>query len=133
MRVDDLKAICRKFNIHQGKKKATFVENVLQRVRVQHRGAAQLAETVRLLRDFYLVEPAPLHDFYKDYFNLVDLVDRRWNAVEHHHAIFNWKTKMTLILLRLGVYNAWAMMSAATGIEWLQFRETLAAQLVAFA
>jgi len=35
------------------------------------------------------LDPMPLHEFYWDYFNLVDLVDRYWYKVEEHIQYFN--------------------------------------------
>jgi len=63
-----------------------------------------------------LADPAPMHDFYRDYFNLID---RCWYAVEeHHHHHQNWKTKVILAILRNATINAWVYTTKSDYLEW---------------
>jgi len=65
-----------------------------------------------------LADPAPLHEFYRDYFNLVDLVDK-W-----------WQTKMILAILCNAVINSWVYGNKSKFETWISWRNTLAEQLL---
>ena len=78
----------------------------------------------------YKKNPAPAHVFYKDWFNLVDLVDRRWYSVEEHHQHQSWKTKMIIAMMRFAVINAWVYNQPIEYQKWEQWREEIAKELM---
>ena len=59
------------------------------------------------LKTSFLSDSALLHDFYKEYFNLVDLANHCWYYVEEHHRHQRWEAKMVLAMLRTAVANTW--------------------------
>jgi hypothetical protein len=65
-----------------------------------------------------LLDPPSLHDFYRSWFNLVDLADRKWYSVENHHQQQNWKAKMIHAILRFAVLNAWAYSTTSNFMKW---------------
>eukprot|EP01105_Mastigella_eilhardi_P024040 TRINITY_DN617_c0_g4_i1.p1 TRINITY_DN617_c0_g4~~TRINITY_DN617_c0_g4_i1.p1 ORF type:complete len:499 (+),score=93.72 TRINITY_DN617_c0_g4_i1:432-1928(+) len=76
-KVDELKAICQQFNIHYGKNKVSYVEHIMQCVWAQHRGEAQL-NTMKLLRDFFLRDPATMHQFYNAWVGMSIITGIDW-------------------------------------------------------
>lgn len=75
MTVEELRKICKKYKIKVGKAKAGYVDNIMKRSDTLHTNSNQVATLQTSLSQEYLSDPAPLHDFYRDHFNLVDLVD----------------------------------------------------------
>jgi len=74
-----------------------------------------------------LADPAPMHVFYRDYFNLID---RRWYAVEEHHHHQNWKTKVILAILHNATINAWVYATKSDYLEWPAWTTALAQKLI---
>jgi len=42
------------------------------------------------------IDPAPLHDFYRTWFGIVDKADRYWYDVAEHHRNERWKYKFLI-------------------------------------
>ena len=78
------------------------------------------------LRKPAIPDPAPLHDFYVSHFNLDDLTNRKWYAVEETHPNHNWKSKFTLGILRFAVYDAWVYGTKGQYLPWLDWRKEIA-------
>jgi len=76
--VADLRAICNQYNIRTGKSKKDYVETILKHSNTMNHN---LNIVKAVLSTTNLADPAPMHVFYRDYFNLIDLIDRRWYAV----------------------------------------------------
>jgi hypothetical protein len=105
MTVEQLKEICRKYNIKTGKTKEMIVDNILKHVATVHRSHIAL-ETLRMrTKTISTPDPAIIHNFFCVYFSLVDIADRYWNEVEEHHNHQNWKFKVFLMILRFAVLN----------------------------
>jgi hypothetical protein len=132
MTEEQLKEICRKYNIKTGKTKEIIVDNILKRVAAVHRGHTAL-ETLRMrTKTTSTPDPAIIHNFYRAYFNLVDIADRYWNEVEDHHHHQNWKSKVLLMILRFAVPNLWVYVAKTEYQEWKEFRNKLAKEMVKF-
>ena len=86
---------------------------------------------MRLTNTAYLDDPAPLHDMYRAYFNCVDKMDRRWNGVEDHHGVNNWKTKMIKIILKFATLNAWALKNSRYPILFRKWRKRVVREILA--
>jgi len=71
-----------------------------------------------------------MHVFYRDYFNLINLIDRCWYAVEEHHHHQNWKTKVILAILLNATINAWVYTTKSDYLEWPAWRTALAQKLL---
>lgn len=131
MTVEELRGICKTYNIRQGKKKEGFVNNIATRSETFHQHVHQVDRLQQSLKTDFLADPAPLHDFYKDHFNLVDLADRRWYSVEECHQHHKWQTKVIISMLRTAVMNSWVYASKIKYAMWLSWREQLFQQLLA--
>lgn len=130
MTVEDLKKICKTYNIRQGKKKEDFVNKIAKRSATFHEHAQLIDILLQSIKMDYLTDPAPLHDFYKEHFNLVDLADRRWYSVEEHHQHHKWQSKVILSMLRTAVMNSWVFATKLEYHVWLSWREQLFQQLM---
>ena len=78
----------------------------------------------------FVADPAPLHDFYREYFNLVDLADGHWYSVEEHHSHRRWECKMLLAILRSAVANTWVYAVNSSYESWKDRRKTLIKKLI---
>jgi len=91
MKVQDLKARCKEYNIKPGTKstKETIVARILQRSQTMNGSRVALNDLLEMLKEPALKDPAPLHNFYCAHFNLDDLTDCKWYAVEECHPNHN--------------------------------------------
>jgi hypothetical protein len=126
MKVDQLKEICRKYNIKQGKNKASLIDNIVARSTTLHQNINELTVLKQKICSTWLPDPPPLHDFYRSWFNLVDLADRKWYSVENHHQQQNWKAKMIHAILRFAVLNAWVYSTTSNFMKWKEWRKQAA-------
>lgn len=129
-----LKELCKKYNVKPGSKsnKDEVVRRLLARSITMNTNRAALSDLLAVLLQPALKDPAPLHNFYRAHFNLDDLTDRKWYAVEEHHPNHSWKSKFTLSILRFAVYDAWVFGTKAEYSCWKNWRMTLAQKLYKF-
>lgn len=73
---------------------------------------------------------APANDVYVKHFNLIDKVDRLWYKVQETHANEKWKSKLLYGILRFAMINVWIWYSQAQYEKWIEFRKTLAKELI---
>lgn len=132
MKVDELKDICKKYNIKQGKNKVITIKNITARSTTLNRDIGELNLLKKSLVTMHLSDPAPLHDFYRSWFNLVDLVDRKWYAVEEHYPNQNWKSKHILAILRCAILNMWTYAIRVNFQKWKQWRKAMALKLIEY-
>lgn len=92
----------------------------------------QLSNLIKDIKVKYMLNEAPLHQYYKNTFNLVDLADRYWYKVADSHHNYSWKSKMLYALLRFAMINFWAYANKFTGERWTLFRLTLARTLMTY-
>lgn len=130
MTVEDLKGICKKYNIKMGKAKASYVANIMKCSETLHGDMSKVLALQRSFQNTSLADPAPIHEFYRDNFNLVDLADRHWYSVEDRHHHHQWKTKMILAILCDAIMNLWVYASKMEYHSWLPWRITLAKTLM---
>lgn len=130
MKVAELRGICKKYNIKQGKRKAEYIQHIVCRSATVHQQLSDVQQLCSSLSSSSLTDPAPPHDFCGDWFNLVDLADRKWYSVEDHHAHQEWKCKLILAILRFATINAWVQEASLNFAEWKSWRDTLASQLM---
>lgn len=108
--VKELRQICKSFNIKMGPRKSLLVQNILVRTATVHRNTSQVDQIMsRVLASCSTRKDTPLHDLYGKYFNLVDLVDRRWNEVEEKHIHHQWQGKLLIAILRFATINSWTL------------------------
>ena len=90
---------------------------------------AALHDLLAILKKPALKDPAPPHNFYRANFNLDDLTDRKWYAVEEHHPNHTWQSKFTLGILCFAVYDSWVYGTKAEFSSWLDWRMQIAEKL----
>jgi len=132
MTVEQLRQLCQTYNIRQGKKKVDYVTNVAARIKTVHCKKNELATVVSQLRNVILPDSAPLHTFYRDWFNLVDLTDGYWYAVEEHHKNNSWRSKMLFGIMRHFIFNVWVFSSTLEYKPWIKWCSDLAEVLMNF-
>ena len=71
-------------------------------------------------------KPAPHHNYYHSNFNAVDIHDGFWNKLQNHHSVRNWKSKMILALLDIGLVNSWSIYNSFKSITLMEFYENIA-------
>ena len=126
----ELREICKRWGIRAPTRKEDIITNILTRVSVIHRQLSEIDEISRNLKTRWFRGEGPLHTFYAEHFNWVDLADRYWNTVEDHHHYNDWKFKYLMLLLRFGVYDAMVLSGHIHGETWKNFRVTAAMQLI---
>ena len=115
-----------------GRNKSGFIENILKHVNSVHHSDASLGLNLNILKDGGFDDPAPAHDFYKQWFNLVDIADKKWYAVADHHPNHLWKAKMLFATMRHFMTNVWNLVTSKNYTKWIDFQDNLAADLVSF-
>lgn len=125
----ELTEICRRWEIRPSARKETVIEAILARVDAVHKEFSAVESAKYHLENTKHTGNAPLHDLYSTHFNWVDLINRRWGSVEEHHHHHRWEIKYTLMLLRVGVINAWTYHKSQVGLDWLDWRTALANDL----
>ena len=83
----------------------------MRRVNSVHAQTSVLSQTQQLAESLFLDDPSPIHQFYGEYFNLVDLADSYWYKVQESHKNYSWKSKLLLGNMRFAMLNAWVMSS----------------------
>src|SRR5947209_291987 len=94
-----------------GKKKEDYVTRVLARIETVHRNLTMVQRVVKFVEKKQFPDPAPLHDFYRAHFNLVDLTDRYWYKVQENHGNWKWRSKMLFSIMRFAMINVWVCSS----------------------
>ncbi len=97
-----------------------------------HQSDATLGTNLQILINSGFNDPASLHDFYKQWFNLIDIGDKKWYAAADHHPNHLWKSKMLFATMRHFMTNVWVLVATKKYSKWMKFRENLAADLVSF-
>jgi hypothetical protein len=129
MTVLQLKAICKQYNIKQGKVKASTIQHIMTRSQSMNTNISAIKSMVDQLQAPPQSDSALVHNFYKDYFNHVDQTDRRWNSVEEHHANHNWRAKLLQAMFRYAVINAWTHATKREYQTWAAWHEQLGHEL----
>jgi hypothetical protein len=86
--------------------------------------------TLNILKDSAFDDSA--HDFYKQWFNLIDVADKKWYAAADSHLNRMWKSKMLFNDMRHFMLNAWILNLSQKFTKYMDFREDLASDLVSF-
>ena len=113
-----------------GKKKATYIENILRRVATTHTQRNEIEQVKRYIESKFFPDPAPIHNLYREYFNLVDLMDRHWYEVKESHPNPKWKSKFLLSIMRFFVINSWVWYTQENYETWKYFHINLAEELI---
>ena len=119
MKIEDLKNVYQRWNIRQGNHKDQDISNIVSRSTAIHQQYNHLESLKKSIETQWNPIPAPPHFFYHSHFNLIDLLDRKWNSVEeHHHQNHHWKYKMMLAILRFALLNVWVYVTKIKFNKW---------------
>ena len=98
----------------------------MKRVETVNQKATVVGKINEFIESHWYKEPAPLHNFYFEKFNAVDIGDGYFYACDEKHPNHFWKSKMFMSIMRLGVLNVWILYSECEYMQWMDFRENLA-------
>ena len=118
MTVKELREICHKWGVRSGGNKQNLVQHLLDRVVVVHKKFSEVQEVEHTLQASPFIDPAPIHDFYLQHFNLVDMADKEWQTTEEHHHHKHWEFKLLVTSLRFATLNS---SSVAKKNKWWTF------------
>lgn len=126
-----LTEISKKYNITRlPKKKEDIAEKIHHVSKMLNQECSALDQLLVDIASKTSPDPSPCHNFYKANFNMDDLNDRKWYAVEEHHPNHHWQGKMLIALMRFMVYDAWVVSTRTEYELWLEWHEKLAKVLV---
>ena len=77
-------------------------------------------------------DPAPLHDFYREHFNLIDLADRYWYSIRDSHHNIHWESQLFFGTLCFAIINCWSLKIQTHFEEWKVFRINMAKDLLTY-
>ena len=107
MKIQNLKEITKSMGIRFGRKKNEIIENILSS---QNINDSQITELKVKLSTSHSKD-AVIHDYYKNHFNNIDLIDKYWYDINSHHKIQCWESKFIVSLLEMGFVNTFAITS----------------------
>lgn len=97
-----------------------------------HQHVSQQKEVKHHIECRYLVGNAPIHDFYRDHFNLIDLHDRYWYRAQDSHHNHSWKSKLLLGNMKIAMINAWVACELVHHKPYLDFRKHVAVEMLKY-
>lgn len=113
----------KRINIRTGRTKVDTIQNILRRSNSLHQNADEVEKLIKSVETHWNSNSSPVHEFYREWFNLVDLSDRRWYSVEEHHSIHHWETKMLFAILRNATINSWVHSITEEYSKWREWRQ----------
>lgn len=129
MKTRELKNILRENHQRIGGKKKELIERILKTC---NHSSTYVDKLQRAIEQNNFHSPAPIHDFYREYFNAVDLHTRRWYIAYYTYGVRQWRTKMFLSICTSGIVNAYTVMKELRNISFKEFRQSLATVLLKF-
>jgi hypothetical protein len=107
-----------------------FIDNILARIEVAHSKKAEVIRVQKNINQQGFSGVTPIHKTYRDYFNLIDLLDKRWYSVQEHHGNYSWKSKMLFAIMRFFTINVWTLSLSEQYCSYKIFRKNLARSLI---
>ena len=83
-----------------------MVQHLLDRVVVVHKKFSEVQEVENTLKASPFIDQAPIHDFYLQHFNWVDMADKEWQTTEENHHHQHWEFKLLVTALRFATLNS---------------------------
>jgi hypothetical protein len=112
-----------------GKRKVDYIESINKRIKTVHGNQSALIQLMTEIDHSYNDDPAPLHQFYREWFNLVDITNTYWYKVWDRHANQKWKSKLLFAIMKYFIINVWTWTSTVNYKSWKKFRASLALEL----
>ena len=106
MTIKEVREICHKWGVRSGGNKQNLVQHLLDRVVVVHKKFSEVQEVEHTLQASPFIDPAPIHDFYLQHFNWVDMADKEWQTTEENHHHQHWEFKLLVTALRFATLNS---------------------------
>ncbi len=121
MTVDELTSFAGKNGLKKGRKKRSeLIEHILKMLTPSDADAEAINQFLNEVENESHTEEAH-HEFYRDYFNGIDLFDRLWYDCDEKHTIINWRSKYIFSLLRASVINLFVCENEIERITWKKF------------
>lgn len=95
-----------------------------------HAERNQIEKTLHFVENTHFPGIAPVNDFYKKHFNLVDLANRQWYSFNESHGNHNWRSKLLIAIMRYFIANVWVLHLPVECETIEEFRHSLACDLV---
>ena len=108
--------------IIKGKKKEDYIQNITNRANTIYSNITELNQVERFIKTNYFSGTSEIHKTYVTRFNAIDMADRWLGEVDSHHRTYNWKTKMLVMILRIGILNSWIYHVQIQYQDWIDFR-----------
>ena len=132
MTIENLREICHNYYIKQGKKKDKYIENILNRVNTIHTNSTELIKLELDIKSKWKKDPSVIHDFYREWFNIIDIADGYWYSVEDNHHTQSWGCKMIHAILRHIMLISWAYHSLSKYESWIDYRTNVGRELTKY-
>jgi hypothetical protein len=113
-----------------GKKKSDYVAKIMSRVKTVHSSNSMIETSMKIIKSTGFIDPAPIHQFYHNWFNLVDIADKYWYQVADYHGNRKWKSKMLYSIMCHFTLNVWCLSISKHPMLWKDFRKTLSTELI---
>ena len=131
-KITELRSIAKvqKVNLTKAKTKDEIVNRISEYFNTNQRDWNKLVDQFHEISLNANPQPSPVNDLYGDFFNFVDLHDRRFYKVEYKHKILNWRTMMFQALWNVFIVNLWVLWNQKYPIKFIEFREMLGKILI---
>ena len=114
---------------HLGKKKSDLISQILARVTTTYGPKTEITATKFVMFGTGFKSQSPIHTFYQQGFNFVDIADWYWYQMADSHSNHKWQSKMLLCLMRHLLLNVWVLSPITS---WQTFQTDLATDLIHF-
>jgi hypothetical protein len=92
----------------------------------------QTADYKELVEDLTTVTTCPPthHQFYKDHFNSIDMLDKEYYSLQYHHKLCEWEPRYIISCLQTGIVNCSTFASAFENMSALTFFQKISYVLI---
>ena len=123
----ELVSICKNYGIISTGTKYVLVSRLLKAQKVTKESATECLRNLQKCSSKLNASP---HNYYRESFNSVDLLDRYYYRLQHSHRINTWESKF-ISLLEIGLINSYSPYSSITDIDFFNFKNEVADLLLA--
>jgi hypothetical protein len=104
----------------------------MNRVTTVHRSTLELESIFKTIQSTWHSNSSPIHNLYRDRFNLIDILDRYWGEIKDHHGNQQWKSRFLFSIMRFFIFNCWVIFTQNQYEDWRDFRANLANKLTQY-
>ena len=132
-----MKIICAAYKIRAKGKRDPLIQNMINIIdpsanKKEHR--KKMFEIAEGNTAIFKSTHGQQHEFYRNFFNGVDLLNRAYYSSTAHFRIKNWRAKITYSLLSIALINCWTKFESSydhpTAQKYLEFKRSLILKLM---